>query len=273
MYTVYMHTTPSGKVYIGITKRKPERRWNNGNGYKQNKHFYSAIRKYHWENIKHEIVKNGLTKEQACAKEIELIAYYDSTNPDKGYNHGTGGECGALGAHHSQEARKRKSELMKEEYKTGKRVPAMKGKHLSEETRRKLREAEKGANNHNYGKHLSTEHKQRLSEALKGANSPNYGKHLSAETRNKLSEAHKGKKPSAECIRKSIEANKGKPAQNRKKVLCIETNKVYDSMEEASKKTKANRSKISDVCRGIRKTAGGYHWKYADMQKYMEESC
>lgn len=25
MYTVYKHTTPSGKVYIGITKQKPER--------------------------------------------------------------------------------------------------------------------------------------------------------------------------------------------------------------------------------------------------------
>lgn len=31
MYTVYKHTTPSGKVYIGITGQKPERRWQNGN--------------------------------------------------------------------------------------------------------------------------------------------------------------------------------------------------------------------------------------------------
>lgn len=36
MYTVYKHTTPSGKVYIGITKQKPWQRWNNGNGYKNN---------------------------------------------------------------------------------------------------------------------------------------------------------------------------------------------------------------------------------------------
>lgn len=39
MYTVYKHTTPSGKVYVGITKQKPEQRWDNGNGYKKNEHF------------------------------------------------------------------------------------------------------------------------------------------------------------------------------------------------------------------------------------------
>ena len=34
-YTVYKHTSPSGKVYIGITCRKPKYRWNNGKGYKE----------------------------------------------------------------------------------------------------------------------------------------------------------------------------------------------------------------------------------------------
>jgi hypothetical protein len=27
MYTLYKHTAPNGKVYIGITSRKPESRW------------------------------------------------------------------------------------------------------------------------------------------------------------------------------------------------------------------------------------------------------
>ena len=34
-YTVYKHISPSGKVYIGITKRKPEYRWNKGKGYRE----------------------------------------------------------------------------------------------------------------------------------------------------------------------------------------------------------------------------------------------
>ena len=32
-YIVYMHTTPSGKRYIGITAQTVERRWQNGFGY------------------------------------------------------------------------------------------------------------------------------------------------------------------------------------------------------------------------------------------------
>lgn len=32
-YCVYKHTSPSGKVYVGITKLKPKYRWNNGKGY------------------------------------------------------------------------------------------------------------------------------------------------------------------------------------------------------------------------------------------------
>ena len=41
LYYVYKHTSPSGKVYIGITsKHPPERRWANGNGYKKNQPHY-----------------------------------------------------------------------------------------------------------------------------------------------------------------------------------------------------------------------------------------
>ena len=34
-YTVYKHTSPHGKVYIGITSQSPIRRWRkDGSGYK-----------------------------------------------------------------------------------------------------------------------------------------------------------------------------------------------------------------------------------------------
>ena len=32
-WTVYKHTFPDGKVYIGITGMKPEKRWSDGHGY------------------------------------------------------------------------------------------------------------------------------------------------------------------------------------------------------------------------------------------------
>lgn len=94
-YCVYKHTSPKGKVYIGITSQNPIRRWNSGYGYKNNTHFWSAIKKYGWDNFKHEILFTNLTKEKACTKEISLIAHYKSNNPDYGYNLSSGGEAGS----------------------------------------------------------------------------------------------------------------------------------------------------------------------------------
>jgi hypothetical protein len=92
---VYKHTAPNGKVYIGITKKKPEERWLNGRGYIGNQHFYNAIKKYGWANIKHEILCRGQTREQACELEKEYIALFDSANPKHGYNKTYGGEIGS----------------------------------------------------------------------------------------------------------------------------------------------------------------------------------
>ena len=92
-YCVYKHTFPNNKVYIGITSLNPLRRWNNGNGYCRQQFVFNAILKYGWDNIKHEILYSGLTKEDACQKEIELIARYKSNNLDFGYNVSLGGEC------------------------------------------------------------------------------------------------------------------------------------------------------------------------------------
>lgn len=99
-YIVYIHKFPNNKVYIGITRENPERRWRKGKGYRHNTYLTDAVKKYGWENIKHEILYENLTKEQAEEKEIELIAQYDSTNREKGYNFDKGG---SLAGKHSQE--------------------------------------------------------------------------------------------------------------------------------------------------------------------------
>lgn len=90
-FCVYMHTVPNGKIYIGLTKLRPEKRWQNGHGYKQNIPFYKDIQKYGWTNIKHDIIADRLSVGEACALESQLIQEYDSCNPDKGYNHADGG--------------------------------------------------------------------------------------------------------------------------------------------------------------------------------------
>ena len=134
-YCVYKHTAPNGKVYIGITCQTVSRRWQGGRGYQKNEHFSRAIKKYGWDNIKHEILFDCLTKEQAEIKEVELIAFYKSNNPDYGYNSESGGNA---------------------------------NKRHSEETKRKMHEAQLGEKSHAYGKHPSAETIEKIRAANKG---------------------------------------------------------------------------------------------------------
>lgn len=71
----------------------------------------------------------------------------------------------------------------------------------------------------------------------------------------RLSEAMKGKKHSEETKRKMSEAHS-------KKVLCVETSEVFESVSEAQRKTGIFRSNISKACLDKFKTTGGYHWKF-----------
>ena len=94
-YSVYIHTNRvNGKRYVGVTTMKPELRWgSNGRKYKNNKHFYSAIQKYGWDNFYHFILEVD-TKEKMYELEKQYIDYYDTTNPEKGYNRSIGGDAG-----------------------------------------------------------------------------------------------------------------------------------------------------------------------------------
>lgn len=108
MYSVYKHETPSGKIYIGITKQKPANRWLNGKGYALQPYFYNAILKYGWSNIKHEVLFTGLTMEEAEAKEVELIAQYKSNIRAYGYNVERGGRVNKTSDETREKLRKAK---------------------------------------------------------------------------------------------------------------------------------------------------------------------
>ena len=90
-YTVYVHISPSGKRYYGLTCQQVKKRWLNGMGYIKNEHFYRAIQKYGWDAFKHEIVAEGLTREEACALEESLIAEHHTQDYRFGYNISAGG--------------------------------------------------------------------------------------------------------------------------------------------------------------------------------------
>ena len=79
-------------MYFGITRNKPEKRWNKGKGYFNNEHFTRAIKKYGWdEGFSHEIILSGLTEKEASEKEKFYIRKYKTNNRDYGYNIAVGG--------------------------------------------------------------------------------------------------------------------------------------------------------------------------------------
>lgn len=94
MYSVYVHTNKiNGKKYVGVTTGVPEYRWNNGNGYNKQLHFFSSIKKYGWDNFDH-IVFEVETKEEMLYLEKYLIGFYNTMDSSRGYNKSRGGESG-----------------------------------------------------------------------------------------------------------------------------------------------------------------------------------
>ena len=203
-----MHTSPSGKVYVGITKLKTSQRWRNGEGYKNNIHFYSAIQNYGWDNFAHEILFENLSKKEAEKIEIDLISIYKANDKNFGYNIASGGGVNIpteetrrkiskanKGRKWTKEQKKACSERQKgrvisEEAKEHMRQAQIGRKH-SEETKKKMSEAKKGRISNRKGVPCSEEHKRKISEANKGRISNRKGKHHSEESKRKMSESHK----------------------------------------------------------------------------------
>ena len=76
MSCVYKHTFPNGAVYIGKTSMLPEDRWLNGWGYRNCPLMFNAILQYGWNNVKHEILVDNISDEEATEIERKEIALH-----------------------------------------------------------------------------------------------------------------------------------------------------------------------------------------------------
>lgn len=283
IYKVYMHTCPNNKVYVGLTMQPIEKRWRKGKNYQNTPYFYNAIKKYGWDNIRHEVLFENLTKEEAEEKEKELIALYDSSNRNFGYNIEKGGKAGdrftpeiiekmrkaALGRTVSAETRAKISK-------------AHKGRVFSEETRRKISQASIGRtvseetrlklSKINKGNKMSEESRKKLSNSKKGQK-------FSEETRKKMSEYAKHRSP--EHLRKLSESNTGKKKSLEQKmkawVPIVQLDKDgnvikhYGSATQAFEETGIDKRQINNCCKGRQKTAHGFVWKYDTDLRYETE--
>ena len=109
----------------------------------------------------------------------------------------------------------------------------------TEEQKRKISEA-------NTGKHHSEESKKKISEALSGEKAYWYGKHLLEESKRKISQ--------------SMGVN-GILQFSKDGELIAE----YSSIHEAERHTGCNQGNICNCCKGERKSAGGFIWKYKEI--------
>jgi len=231
-YVVYKHTSPSGKVYIGITSQPPKRRFDNGRGYSHNEHFRRAINAYGWHNFKSEILGKGLSRDEAVLEEKRLISLYDSTNWDKGYNLMTGGD--GIGTH--TEATIQKLRILG----TGKKWPIE--RRLSFSRKRK-------------GKTHSEEAKKKMSLIAKGAGNPFYGRHHTEDAKKRI----RANMPDRRGGKSSLAVSVCQYDLDGKLIS------TFPSISDAGRENGIeNYYNISACCRGRQKTAYGYVWKYAE---------
>lgn len=259
MWCVYRHIAPNGKMYVGITSQSPDKRWMLGHGYRNNDYFSKAIAKYGWDNFKHEILLDNLSLSEASWAEEVLIAVWELTQRENGYNI-RGGGMGNF--RHSEETKRKmsasatgrkmstESKAKMSKWRKGRKT-WMKGRKHKAESKQKMSEAHKG-------KCISAQTRQKLSEANSGENHPMYGKKHTIESRRKMSKAHTGVPLTREAI-----INQSKPVAQYDKTTGELIQKFYGATE-ASRRTGVNKGNINACCGGHRKSAGGYIWRYTE---------
>ena len=289
-YIIYMHTSPSNKKYIGITKQEPILRWGkNGERYKRCTSFWRAINKYGWENITHEIIDTAETLEEANQKEQFYISKYETHDSRHGYNCTNGGE-GVEGWRATDLQKKKNSEAKKAMWKD----PTIRDQLTKERQKRgrSIIERERLSKisslnwqNEAYATQL-IEHlriiaqdpvcKEKRVNAMKNKwkNDEEFQQKMSAHL-DKIHNDDKIRKKHSEDMKKLWNENREVFLKNRKylsgadnptsrAVRCVELNMVFETARAAEAYTGVSYKNISNVVRGKNKTAGGYHWEYAD---------
>ena len=223
----------NGKMYVGQTQRtfgiRTKQHLNRSDTY-----FDKALAKYGLNNFSYEIIDRGSTLEELNEKERYWIVEYDCLWPN-GYNLTVGGD-GVKGYRHTDEYKRKMSD-------------AKKGKMT-------------GENNPFYGK----KHTIKAMEKMSNYQSTRW----TVEARKERSDNYKGKfagegNPFYKKEHKQISKDKmSKTKDNIKvKVRNIDTGEVFESLTLASKTHNVQVAHIKRVCRGQRKTCGGFRWEFA----------
>lgn len=175
----------TGKQYVGLTVVGADKRLRN---HKHNARsgrgglLYAAMRKHGVDAFTVSVLESGLSKTEACVREVALIAELGTLAPD-GYNLAKGGESGLLGFVMSDETKAKMSRA----HTLRQADPALRVKTSAALT----------------GRAKSAEHLAKIARALTGRTLPN-------EVRAKICKSNTGKTQSAETIAKRAAKLRGK---------------------------------------------------------------
>lgn len=217
MRTVYIHTTPDGKKYVGATHMNPDTRFKRGLGYRY-QFFYQAVLEFGWENITHQLYEVD-TEEELKYLEKYLIAYYDTTNPEKGYNIAKGDLTQDQGRDHPEYGKSdnypRRKEVCHKYFISDKGKETLKRYYNSEkrkETHERYYNSEKGQ------------------EVIKRYRTSNEGKESQKRSRQRYNASEKGKEKIKRYNRS--EARKLENKRYRETEKGKAARKKYDSSEK-----------------------------------------
>lgn len=248
----------NNKIYIGQTTKSIRRRWSQHKNCSKKlvSPLYRAMTKYGFESFIIEQVDTAETRKTLNEKEEYYINIFNSRCPN-GYNIAC--PLNQKNVYEDTRTKEKLSKIMSEKAK--KRWKTMPEEERLKYVKRRL------------GKHLSDEVKKRISEA-------NKGRKLTKEQKKNISEGHKNLKTGFLCWykdgkiirRKECPGEgwiRGTPNGNDKvyykqrRVRCIESNLIYSCLSEVERKLGFDRSYVGKSCK-TGKACYGYHFEFID---------
>ena len=126
-----------------------------------------------------------------------------------------------------------------------------------------------------FGYGRTEERKEKQSKKMVGKykdeNQPLYGTHHSDKTKKKIGNSNKGRTPSEKQKNKMKKLMEGKNNPRAKKVICLNTLDIFQTIEDCKKWCGLKSSGIAMCCRGERETSGKHpingerlYWMYYD---------
>lgn len=161
------------------------------------------------------------------------------------------------GKSHTEETKTLISNKLKDYYSTHDNY--WKGKHMTEDTKEKLRQRALERN-------LDPEFRKNTSKKLREFYQSHDAKFLGCQhTEDTKEQMSKRKVELYNKERIDYIPNNDKLCgcmQNRIKVICLDTGEIFNSIQDANRAYGVTKSHLSDVCKGKRRTAFGKHWAF-----------